>query len=424
MVKPHKKILKNGIRVIVAPQASSLAVTVLILVEAGSEYEDKHQSGISHFLEHMTFKGTIRRPKPGMIATELDGLGAESNAFTSHEYTGYWAKAESKRLPEILDIVSDLYLNPTFDPAEIEKEKGVVVEEINMYEDAPMRRVQDLFTTLLYGDQPAGRDVLGTKEVVRSLKKSDFASYRDRHYVAPATTVVVAGNVRSEDVIRDVEKIFSHVPRKAQVTKPKTKDRRQRKPEILLKFKESDQGHLVLGAPAFDVFDERRYAAELLGDILGGGMSSRLFHRVREELGAAYYVRAASELFVDHGYFSVSAGVDNARIGIVLRAILEEFYRLRVELVEPKELRKSKDHLIGGLILNLETSDELASFYGSQEILTRKVLEPKEIIERVQAVTPEEIRAVAKRIFREGKLNLAVVGPYKRAEMLRKILVL
>jgi len=418
-----KIIFKNGLRLILIPQRASMAATMLILVEAGSEYEKKHINGISHFLEHLTFKGTTKRPQPGMIAEELASLGAESNAFTGEEYTGYWAKVESHKLPQIVDIVSDLYLNPTFNPDEIEKERGVIIEEINMYEDTPMRRVHDLFTTLLYGDQPAGWDVAGKKEIIRKLKKADFLSYRNKHYIPPATTVIVAGNFDTKQVIRQVRGVFGNLKRKPKVTKLKTREG-QSKPRILVSFKKSDQSHLVLGVRTFNIFDKRRYALQILADILGGGMSSRLFRRIREELGAAYYVRATPEFFLDHGYLAASAGVDHQKTHTVLRVILEEFRRLRDDLIPEKELQRSKDHLVGSLILNLETSDELASFYGSQEILTRSLLQPKDLIDRIRNVKAEEIRDVARRIFRNSQLNLAAIGPYKGSKQIQKILKL
>lgn len=418
-----KFTLRNGLRVIFAPQPASLAATVLILVEAGSEYETKRTNGVSHFLEHLTFKGTTKRPRVGMIAAELDSLGAEYNAFTTQEYTGYWAKAESRKLPQIVDIVSDLYLNPLFNKEEIEKERGVVIEEINMYEDTPARRVQEFFVSLLYGDQPAGWDVAGRKEVIRKLAREDFVKYRESHYMSQGTILIVAGAFPEDRVRAQLEELFEVLPRKARPAKPKTKES-QRAPRTLLKYKDSDQSHLVLGVRAFNIFDQRRFALRVLADILGGGMSSRLFHRIREELGAAYYVRADAEFFLDHGYLEVGAGVDHGKIGTVMHAILDEFSRLRDEVVPARELQKAKDHLVGGLLLGLETSDELASFYGWQEVLTRKILRPEEVVATIQKVGAEEVRRVARQIFTNAKLNLAVIGPQRGPRPLKKILKL
>jgi len=417
-----KKIkFKNGLRLILVSQPSSLAATVLILVETGSEYETKEINGISHFLEHLMFKGTKKRPRPGMISDELDGLGAAYNAFTGQEYTGYYAKVQSAKMDKAIDIVSDLYLNPIFDPKEIDKERGVIIEEINMYEDTPMRKVGELFTDVLYGDQPAGWDIAGKKEIIKKLTREDFEGYRGKHYVASKTVVVVAGNFDAEKVEGQVKETFGHLGAEKKLAKIKTKES-QKAPQVLVRFKESDQSHLVLGVRAFDVFDKRRYVIKVLENVLGGGMSSRLFHKVREELGAAYYIRAESDLMLDHGFFAVSAGVDHLKIEVVIKTILSEMKKLAMSLVPAKELTKSKDHLIGNLILGLETSDELASFYGGQEILTGKVSEPEELIKKVRAVKAGEIRDIAKALFKNNSLNLAIIGPYKGEESFKKIL--
>jgi predicted Zn-dependent peptidase len=423
-VKPPKKItLKNGLRLMLVSQPENLAATVLILVEAGSEYETKRINGLSHFLEHLMFKGTTDRPKPGQISEELAALGAQSNAFTSQEYTGYWAKAEAKKLPDILDIVSDLYLNPIFNPEEINKERGVIVEELNMYNDTPMRKIQDIFMSLLYGDQPAGWEIVGDKETLHKLTREDFAKYREERYVMPGTIVVVAGKFNEKQVVKQVKGYFEKLPKRRASAKLKTKDI-QKKPEILLRYKDSGQSHLVVGFRAFDLFDKRRYALQVLADVLGGGMSSRLFKRVREELGAAYYIGADADLMLDHGVLTVSSGVDHAKLEIVLRAILEEFRILRDQPVPKKELQRSKDHMIGNLILGLETSDDVASFYGGQEILTKSTLAPEKVIEKIKAVTAAEIQAVAKAIIKNKGLNLAIIGPYKDKKQFQKILTL
>ncbi len=418
-----KIVLRNGLRVILAHQPASLAASVLILVEAGSEYETKRTSGISHFLEHMTFKGTLNRPKAGMIAEELAALGAQSNAFTSREYTGYWAKAESRKLHEILDIVSDLYLHPVFDEKEIEKERGVIIEEINMYEDSPSSKAQRVFNSLVYGDQPAGWDIAGKKETVKKMMRADFLKYREARYVMSGTVVAIAGKFNEKEVIDQLRADFGGFRHGKLPAKAKTKDA-QAGPRTELSFKESYQAHLVLGFRAFDMFDKRRYAVQALADILGGGMSSRLFKRIREEMGAAYYIGSDVDLLMDHGIFTVSAGVDRTKIEIVTRAIIEECRRLRDEPVPQAELRRSKDHAIGNLILGLETADELGSFYASQELLTREPLRPEALIDRMNKVTAEEVRSVARFLFHSMKQNYAVVGPNKNQDPFKKILTM
>lgn len=415
-----KIIFSNGLRLVLANQPSSLATTILILVEAGSEYETKEINGISHFLEHMCFKGTKNRPNAGIIAEELDSLGAEYNAFTSQEYTGYWAKVQNEKINEAIDIVSDLYLNPIFNEDEINKERGVIIEEINMYEDIPMRRVQDLFINLLYGDQPAGWDVAGKKEIIQKLKKEDFIKYREKHYVTSKTVIVVAGNFNQQKIFKKIKEIFGNIKKSKKILKPKTKWH-QTRPQSLVKFKESDQDHLVLGVRAFDIFDKRKYSLQLLANILGGGMSSRLFKKIREELGAAYYVKAGVDLFIDHGFLAVSTGTHHDKTEIVIKAILNEFKRLATELVSKEELEKSKNHLIGNFILNLETSDELASFYGGEELLIKKIVDPQKIIDNFKKIKPEDIRNTARFIFNNSNLNLAIIGPYKK-DIFQKIL--
>lgn len=421
---PFKKIvLSNGVRLLFVPQPTSVAAVVLILVKAGSEYETKPINGISHFLEHLVFKGTKKRPHANVIAHELESLGAKFNAFTAQEYTGYWAKAEAGKIDAILEIVSDLYLNPLFDSQEIDKERGVVVEEINMYEDLPMRRVHELFTSLMYGDQPAGWDIAGNKEIIRTVPREKIIEYRKAHYVPSGTVVVIAGKYDEKKIEKDVKAYFENLKKAPSVLKVKTKFN-QKAPRADVKFKESDQSHLVLGVPAFDLFDPRRYALQVIADILGGGMSSRLFRRVREELGAAYYVNADADLFLDHGYFAASAGVDHQKIDLVLKAMLEEFKKLTTTFVPMPELNKSKDHMIGNLMLGLETSDELAGYYGVQEMLTEKLVAPEELVRRIRKVTREDVRRVAEAIFKTEKLNFMAIGPFKDKERFQKLLKL
>lgn len=421
MNQAKKTVLANGLRVITIPKKDDLATTFLVLVEAGSKYEAKPQSGISHFLEHMCFKGTKQRPSAMHIAAELDGLGAEYNAFTSQEYTGYFAKVEAHKIDVALDIVSDLYLNPLFDAKEIAKEKGVVVEELNMYEDQPMKKINDHFMELLYGDQPAGWDVGGTKEVVRSLSKAGLEEYRAAHYLPQATVVVVAGAFDEVEMIAKIEAAFKDMPQGTKAGKLAVTEA-QDAPKAIFIPKKVDQTHIMVGCRAFSGLDDRRFALEVLSDILGGGMSSRLFQKVREELAAGYYVRASADLFTDHGFLAVNAGVDRERTKEVITAILGEMKRLVDEPVPEPELQRAKNHLVGRIILGLEASDELASFYGVQEIGGEPLLSPSELVSRIGEVTPEAMQAVAREIFTDDRLNLAVIGPEGDATSFAEIL--
>ncbi len=408
----ERLILPTGLRLILIPKPHSFTTTIIVFVEAGSKYETKEINGISHFLEHMCFKGTKKRPRPIDIASELDGLGASYNAFTAQESTWYYIKAPNKDFDHILDIIADMYLNPVFDENEIEKEKGVIIEEINMYEDILPRKVSDLFINLLYGDQPAGWDIAGRKEVIRLLKREDLINYRSKHYLPQATAVIVSGGFEEKDLKEKVECAFSKQRSGEKHSKPKVEEN-QDKPAELVKFKDSDQTHLVLGFRAFNIFDPRRYVLEVLADILGGGMSSRLFQRIREEMGVAYYVSASTDLYSDHGYIAASAGIQHEQIASVIQAILEEFNRFKNEKVSEAELRRAKDHLVGHLYLSLETSDSLASFYGFQEIIQQKLLSPAEVEAKLRGVTAEEIQTVANELFLNQGLNLAVIGPFK-----------
>jgi len=302
----------------------------------------------------------------------------------------------------------------------MDKERGVILEEINMYEDLPMEKVKENFSELLYGDQPAGWSVAGDKEVIRKIKREDVVAYRGKHYLASKTTVVVCGGIE-EDPEKIVWKHFESMPRGEALKKEKTVDE-QSEPQIDLRTKQTDQFHLVLGSRGIDIFDPRRYALALIAEILGGGMSSRMFVKIRDEMGAAYYVRSGTDESSDHGSIFVAAGIDRSKTTEVCRAILAEFEDLKINLVSEDELAKAKEHLSGNLILQLETSDDIALFFGSEEIVTGKVLAPAEALRKIKEVTPEDIRSLAREIFQKNRLNLAAIGPDFEEKALRDIL--
>lgn len=410
-MKFSKKVLNNGLRVITVPMKDNPTVTVLALVETGSKYETKKVNGVSHFLEHMCFKGTIKRPKAIDISKELDALGSQYNAFTAQEYTGYYAKSDARHFVNIFDVVSDIYLNSTFPEIEMEKEKGVIIEEINMYEDMPNRHVQDLMMKLLYKDQPAGWNIAGEKNNILGMKRPDFVKYKQQHYLPEATVLVVAGQVTEREVMKEVTKIFSNVESGKKLNKKKTQDL-QNKPEVLIKYKKTDQTHFVLGVRSYDFFDKKSAPLSVLGAILGGGMSSRLFQKLREEMGVGYYVRAYNDAFTDHGFFQISAGVDNKRINEVLQAVLLECRKLKEEIVSDEELNKVKEYLIGNMKLSLESSDDIANFFGGQELLKKEILNLEDKIKEIRKVNAKEIKLLAQDIFQDKKLNLAMIGPF------------
>lgn len=406
---------------IAVPMPDNPTVTVLVLVEAGSKYETKEKNGISHFLEHMCFKGTTNRPTTSGLSEELDAMGCQYNAFTSEEYTGYYAKGKSTDFAHLLDVVSDLYLNPLLKEEEVEKEKGVIADEINLREDTPMYKVHEVWTNLLYGDQPAGWKVLGSRENVRAMKREDFVAYRKAHYVARATTVVVAGNIAPTQAFKEISKQFKKIPASKKSNKKKVTDR-QTAPQVAVHYKETDQTHLVLGVRSFPVGDKRNPIISVLSAVLGSGMSSRLFRKIRDEMGVGYYVNAGNDPFTDHGFFAVSAGVANHRAEEVVHAILAELELLKHELVSKEELGKVKEHLVGMMYLGLESSDSLAEYCGIQEVLRREIKTPREKERLIRAVTAEQVRAMARKIFVDKNLNLALVGPFKDKEVFQQIL--
>lgn len=418
-MKFYKKVLKNGLRVVTVPMKDNPTATVLVLVETGSKYETSRVNGISHFLEHMCFKGTEKRPTAMDISKELDSVGSQYNAFTSQEYTGYYAKSDSRHFEKIFNVISDVYLNSTFPKEEIEKEKGVIIEEINMYEDMPSRHVGDLLMKLLYNDQPAGWNIAGTREKVSLMKRADFIKYRKQHYVPSATTLVVSGDVKEKDVLKLAKNTFGKMPNDKKKDKKKTKDV-QKKPEALLEYKKTDQAHMILAFRGFDLFDKKSIVLSVLAGVLGQGMSSRLFQKLREEMGVGYYVRAHNNPFTDHGFFSISAGVDKNRVVEVLEALKVEIKKLKEELVSDEELSKTKEYLIGNMKLSLEASDDIANYYGIQELLKKKIKKPEDRAKVIRKVTARDLKKVANEIFISKKANFALIGPYKNKEKFTK----
>lgn len=411
-MKFKKTTLPSGLRIITVPAKDSPAVTVLVMVEAGSKYEKKSENGLSHFLEHMVFKGTSKRPKASDISRELDSIGAHYNAFTSNEYTGYYAKVAPQHVDLALDVIADMYMDPLLKQSEIDREKGVIVEEIRMYRDMPQRHVGDVFMDLMYGDQPAGWSIAGSEDNVKSFKREHFVDYRSRHYVAPATTVVISGAFDEKKMLKNVTKHFTKIEKKNKPTKLAVKES-QSKPRIKLEYKETDQTHLVIGVRSFPVKDKREPVLAVLATILGRGMSSRLFSKLRDEMGVCYYVRAEADAYTDHGVFSVSAGVDNKRVDEVIKVILAQLSRTAKEPVGKAELKKAKDFINGTTMLGLETSDAKAEFAVFQEILKGKIKTPEEFSKEINKVSAKDIQNVAKEIFKDDGLNLAIIGKFK-----------
>lgn len=415
-----KTNLRSGLRVLTFPQENSESLTALVLVGTGSKNETREQNGISHFLEHMFFKGTTKKPTPIAVAEVLDRVGGAYNAFTGEDYTGYYAKVDARHFELALDWVADIFLASLLPAEEIEKEKGVVVEELHMRNDSPMSRVQILWRQLLYGDQPAGWNIVGTKESITGLTRQSLVAYMNSQYVASNTVVCLAGNLPKDAEEQVAEKFksitatdFRH---KVSVIEKQTE------PGVLTEDRKTDQVHLCLGVRALPLSDPRRYAQEILATVLGGMMSSRMFTEVREKRGLAYYVSTDSEADPDTGFVVTAAGVKKENVEDVVKIILEEYRKIATEQIPAEEFQKAKDNLKGKLALSLESSDAKASFYGMQELLEHETCVLEQVYDRINAVTQDDVLRLAKDIFKPAKLNCALVGPSPDQEQLTNLL--
>lgn len=436
MVNRYK--LDNNLRLTTVPLTGTKTITVLVMVGTGSRYETKENSGISHFLEHMFFKGAKKYPTTMDISSSLDGIGAEFNAFTGKEYTGYWVKSDSTKIDVALDVVSDMLLNSKMETEEIEREKGVIVEELNMYEDNPMMHVEDVFEQCLYGDTPAGWDTIGTKENIMGFTRDDFINYLEEQYGSGNVNIFLVGNIKKDDYENKelVAKYFSSEGFDARGESFKEKERvveAQEQPKVLVKPKETDQSHISLGVRTFGYGSKKKIFIKMMSIILGGSFSSRLFINLRERNGLAYYVRTNSEVYSDSGYLTTQAGVSSKDLEKSIKIILGEYKKLKEELVGEEELQRAKDMLQGKMTIQLESSDSLANWYGRQAVMgdtvkreagkEEPIQTPEEYIEEIRKITPEDIKKYANEIFLENNLNLAVIGTAK-GDDLQKLLLL
>ena len=418
----HKKTLKNGLRLITIPLKDAKTVSILILVKTGSIYEKKEENGISHFLEHMIFKGTKKRPHTLDISKELDQIGAKFNAFTGKEYMGFYTVVNSRHLDIGLDVLSDMFLNSKIETVEIEREKGVIIEEIKMIYDVPMRYIEDLWEELLFGDQPAGWGIAGMKENIQKITRDMIKKHYLSHFLAKNTVVIMAGDFNEGIVSKKIEKYLKGIKTGEPMKIPVLKDG-QTKPKILLHSRKTDQSHFVLGVRAYSFFHPDKYPLALLSVILGGNMSSRLFTRIRERRGLAYYVNTSVESYNDRGYLATAAGVDHKKLEEAIKIILRE-YRLISENISFEELSKAKEFLKGRMTIELEGPDDFASFVGGEEISTGEILTPESKCDKINKVTLKDVKRVARDIFQNKNLNLAVIGPHKDEKILEKILKL
>ena len=422
--------LANGLQLITSPMRGTKTATILVMAGTGSKYENRENNGVSHFLEHLFFKGTIKRPTTLAISSELDNIGAQFNAFTGKEYTGYWVKADARKIKLAFDVVSDMLINSKFDEEEIERERKVIIEEYNMYLDNPMMHIEDVFEEGLYGDTPAGWDTIGTKKTIFNLGRPDFIKYLNSQYGAANITVCLAGKIENKEVLNLTQKYFFADGLKKRggnfIEKPAVVEGQVR-PAVKLHYKKTDQAHLSLGVRTFGYGHKDKLIAKMIAIILGGSMSSRLFISLREREGLAYYVRSEAEAYTDSGYLTTRAGVPVDKIEKAIQIILKEYKNISKTLVSAEELKRMKDLIFGRSAIQFEASDNLANWYGRQAIMFNtikradkktkiKIEAPKDYLKKIKAITASDIKRVAEDIFVNRGLNLAVIGPYKEKD--------
>jgi predicted Zn-dependent peptidase len=425
VVKPvsytfRERTLDNGLKVVFAPLAGTKTITALVMFGTGSKYESRSQNGLSHFLEHMFFKGTKNRGSAQKLSCELDSLGSEYNAFTSKEYTGYWIKVDSTKSEPALDILSDMLLNSKFSQAEIDRERGVIVEEINMYHENPMMYIEDVFEKCLYGETPAGREIIGPKENITSFKRQDFLDYFSTQYGSNSAVLVLSGAV-TRQIEEMVTKYFDPMVKRPFKEKLKTPDH-QDSAQVKTFYQNGKQANISLGVRTYDTYHEDKIILKVLSVILGGSMSSRMFTEVREKRGLAYYVRTQTEFFTDTGYLTTQAGVPVAKAEEAIETILAEYQKLTEKLVDKEELQRARDLIHGRTVIAFEESDAVANWYARQAVLREDMVNPEQFFAAIDKVTAEDIQRVATNIFKSNKLNLAVIGPYKGSIQFEKLL--
>lgn len=407
----EKYQLPNKATFILVPQQDTKAITTMIMYPVGSRYESEKMQGVSHFIEHMMFKGTKKRKNTYTLTREIDRLGADYNAFTSKEYTGYYIKSDARYANISFDILSDMLFNSTFDAKEMEREKTVICEEINMYADNPMMHIDTLFESLFY-EGALGRDIAGTKEHVRAYTKKDVLAFRDTYYQPGNMTVVVAGAI--DDRIRTLLTEYfgtgttsKKISRKFEPAKLGSSRKASR---IVVEKKETEQAQMILGFPAFPYGDPRNPAVSVMNAILGGSMSSRLFIRIRERMGLAYMVRSGSDQYRDAGYVYVRVGLDTKNINPAIKAIKKEIEKLKTKGVTKRELKDAKTHIMGGLTLAMEDSSFFANYYAKQALFNNRIRTPEEKYAAIESVTEDDILEVANQIFRMNHMRVAVIG--------------
>jgi predicted Zn-dependent peptidase len=408
------------------PHTRSAAVQIYVGV--GARQEPPEVSGISHFVEHMVFKGTSRRPHPVQISEAIEGLGGALDASTDHEHTNYRALVPHVHMATALDVLTDMLRGSRFAPGEIKKERAVIIEEINSTFDAPGEIVDLAFDSLLWGDHPLGRDIAGSRQSVRRIKRPDLLAHVERHYRPEAIVISVAGNITHEAVVTEATRLWGDLPPseavEATASNPPPDASQIHGPRITTYKKDTEQTNLIVGVPALPYTHPGRYTQDVLDAILGGGMSSRLFVSVRENLGLAYSVSSFLRTYADVGAFGVHAAVDNERVGDTLQAIMKELSVTRQKLVPEWELRKVKEYIKGHTLLSLERSSYVAHWAGWQELMLKRIQPVDDVLEHVEAVTADDLLALSQELFDTEKLHLAVVGPSSGTASYRKALTI
>lgn len=414
--------LPSGLRIVTEKLPGTESLTCLVLVGAGSRYETHAHNGIAHFLEHMFFKGAKKYKSPKEVSEAIDAVGGDFNAFTGKEYAGYYVKVASSKAEVAYDVLSDMLTSAQFPPHEIEKERGVILEEYNMYQDTPMYQIGWDFERLLFGNQPMGWDQLGRPETIKAFQQSDFINFKNTLYQPGNTVIAVAGNCEHAEVVAKITQYFQFPTSE---TAPDFTPIQTITPAhpVIIQNKKTEQGHLILGTLGVAAEDPLHWTQRILAVILGGNMSSRMFLTVREEKGLCYSVRTTTDDYADCGVVSTYAGVTIGKLDLAVSAIKEEYEKIATQAVAADELVRAKEYLKGKLTLRLEDSEEYAHLLGKQHLLYREQLSPAEIFARIDAVNAADIQLLAKKIFAPGNLRLAVIGPYAgREDELAKLL--
>lgn len=417
---------KSGLTVILSPKNETETTTVSLMCSAGSRHENKINNGISHFIEHLIFKGTKKRPTTLDISRELDGVGAMFNAYTSKDHTNFYIKIASDKIELAFDILSDMLINSKFDKDDIEKERGVILEEMKMYEDNPTLYIEDLFENLIFSDHELGRHIIGTRKNISEINRKLIMEYLSKIYQPKNMVLVVAGKFSNLKIEKLVDKYFNFKPSDKKVNPPaggKKFADKQTKQKFFLMNKKTEQVHLAIGFPAYHYGHKNLMALYVLTVILGGNMSSRLFIKIREKMGLCYFIKAATNIYQDTGNLMIQSGLDKSRMKIAIPSIIKEIEQIKDNGVTKEELKRAQDYLAGHLVIQMEDSENIANYFGRQEILTGQIVEPKEKIRKIKMVTVEDVNNTAKEVIKKEKINLAIIGHFENVEMFKKLTV-